>query len=105
VTLADYFSPARRKREQKVDLDQNWKPLGDYFVAAIRSILSDRGIDSVTVISRANAIKAADLSDSTWERLEAAGDVPPVTWLSPNRKGYRLTDFKAWLDARRERKD
>jgi hypothetical protein len=69
VTLADYFSPARRKREQKVDLDQNWKPLGDYVVAAIRSILSDRGIDSVTVISRANAIKAADLSDSTWERL------------------------------------
>jgi hypothetical protein len=85
-----------------VDLDPNWKKLGDHVANAVRAVLDERGVDSVTVISRASAIKAADSSDSTWERLEKVGDVPPVTWISPNRKGYRLTDFRAWLDKRRE---
>jgi predicted DNA-binding transcriptional regulator AlpA len=42
------------------------------------------------------------LSGRTWDRLEALGETPPKTRLSPNRIGYRAPDIAAWLDARRE---
>jgi predicted DNA-binding transcriptional regulator AlpA len=53
------------------------------------------------VLSRAETRKEVGLSDRTWDRLEAAGDTPPITMLSPNRVGYRLIDVAKWLDARR----
>ncbi len=46
--------------------------------------------------------KLLGLSDRTWDRLEARGETPPKTHLSPNRIGYRASDLKEWLDRRRE---
>jgi predicted DNA-binding transcriptional regulator AlpA len=40
------------------------------------------------------------VSEKTWERLEAAGDIPIKTQLSQGRVGYRLDHIKRWLDAR-----
>jgi predicted DNA-binding transcriptional regulator AlpA len=57
--------------------------------------------ESVRVVDRPTAIKLTNLSQRTWARLEARGDTPPKTRLSANRTGYRLSDLKAWLDARR----
>jgi predicted DNA-binding transcriptional regulator AlpA len=57
--------------------------------------------ESVRVVDRPTAWRLANLSRSTWERLEARGEAPPKTRLSANRTGYRLSDLKAWLDARR----
>jgi predicted DNA-binding transcriptional regulator AlpA len=59
-------------------------------------------LDLIRVLSRREAIKAANLSERTWERLEAVGDVPPKTRLSQGRIGYRVSDIKKWLDRRRE---
>jgi predicted DNA-binding transcriptional regulator AlpA len=61
-------------------------------------------LDSVRVLTRPETMQALGLSDRTWDRLEAAGDLPAKTRLSPNRIGYRVSDIKAWLDKRRERK-
>jgi predicted DNA-binding transcriptional regulator AlpA len=58
-------------------------------------------LDLIRVVSRREAIKAANLSERTWERLEAKGDVPPKTQLSEGRIGYRVIDIVAWLDKRR----
>jgi predicted DNA-binding transcriptional regulator AlpA len=55
----------------------------------------------VRVVDRPTAIKLTNLSQRTWARLEARGEAPPKTRLSANRTGYRLSDIKAWLDARR----
>jgi hypothetical protein len=54
-----------------------------------------------TVLPKAQARKAANLSTSTWQRLEERGEGCPVTQLSDNRIGYRLIDLIKWLDARR----
>jgi predicted DNA-binding transcriptional regulator AlpA len=59
-------------------------------------------LDAIRVLTRPETIKAVGVSDMTWSRLEAAGDVPPKTRLSQNRVGYRVADIKTWLDARRE---
>lgn len=58
--------------------------------------------DCVRVVSRNEAIKLLGLSDRTFQRLEAKGDVPPKTRFSAHRIGYRISDLKEWLDARRE---
>jgi predicted DNA-binding transcriptional regulator AlpA len=58
-------------------------------------------LDSVRVISRNDAIKLAGVSTRTWDRMEAAGMLPPKTRISERRIGYRVADLKAWLDARR----
>jgi predicted DNA-binding transcriptional regulator AlpA len=42
-----------------------------------------------------------NISERTEWRLKEAGDYPPATQISPGRVGYRLSDIRAWLDARR----
>jgi predicted DNA-binding transcriptional regulator AlpA len=55
----------------------------------------------VRVLSKPEARRATNLSDRTWDRMEARGETPPKTQLSDNRIGYRLIDIIKWLDARR----
>ena len=59
-------------------------------------------LDSVRVLTRSQTIEAVGVSEKTWERLEKDGDVPTKTRLSQGRIGYRISDIKEWLDARRE---
>jgi predicted DNA-binding transcriptional regulator AlpA len=59
-------------------------------------------IKSIRVLTEPETYRSLSLSDRTWERLKAAGDVPPKTQLSEGRVGYRLVDIEAWLDARRK---
>ena len=57
---------------------------------------------SIRVVPKPQARKlCGDLSDRTWERMEARGETPPKTQLSPGRIGYRVSDIKKWLDARK----
>jgi hypothetical protein len=65
----------------------------------------DDDLDSIRVVSKSIAIKAAGVSSRTWDRLEAIGDTPPLTRLSSNRFGYRIVDLRAWLDRRRIRRE
>ena len=58
--------------------------------------------DDLKVYTKKETQKLLDLSGRTWDRLEALGETPPKTRLSPNRIGYRAPDIAAWLDARRE---
>ena len=58
--------------------------------------------DELKVYTKKETQKLLGLSGRTWDRLEALGDTPPKTRLSPNRIGYRAPDIAAWLDARRE---
>jgi len=60
------------------------------------------GLDAIRVLSRSETLKMVGLSDRTWDRLEASGETPPKTRLSPNRIGYRASDIRRWLDARQE---
>ena len=62
----------------------------------------DDDLDSIRVLSEPQTYRTVGLSDRTWERLKAIGDVPPKTRLSEGRVGYRVTDIKKWLDARRD---
>ena len=59
-------------------------------------------LDSVRVLSEPETIRALGVSDRTFDRLKAIGDVPQKTRLSQGRVGYRVCDIKAWLDSRRE---
>jgi predicted DNA-binding transcriptional regulator AlpA len=52
------------------------------------------------VLSRRETIELVGVSEKTWERLEAVGDVPIKTQLSQGRVGHRLDHIKQWLDAR-----
>jgi predicted DNA-binding transcriptional regulator AlpA len=58
-------------------------------------------LESVRVLTRSETIKAVNVSDRTWDRMEARGDTPPKTQISPGRIGYRVVDVKSWLDQRR----
>ena len=58
--------------------------------------------DELKVYTRKETQKLLGLSGRTWDRLEALGETPPKTRLSPNIIGYRAPDIAAWLDARRE---
>jgi predicted DNA-binding transcriptional regulator AlpA len=58
--------------------------------------------DSIRVVDEPTALQLLGLSPRTWDRLRAAGDLPIKTRLSTRRVGYRLSDLRAWLDARRE---
>jgi predicted DNA-binding transcriptional regulator AlpA len=58
--------------------------------------------DLIKVLTRREAIEAVGVSEKTWERLEALGDIPTKTRLSQGRVGFRVVDIAAWLDARRE---
>ena len=59
----------------------------------------DNDLDSVRVLTRSQTLRAAGVSERTWERLEAKGDVPPKTQLSEGRIGYRILDINEWLDS------
>jgi predicted DNA-binding transcriptional regulator AlpA len=52
------------------------------------------------VLSRRQTIELVGVSEKTWERLEAVGDIPIKTKLSQGRVGHRLDHIKQWLDAR-----
>ena len=58
--------------------------------------------DDLKVYTKKETQKLLGISGRTWDRLEALGETPPKTRLSPNRIGYRACDIAAWLDARRE---
>ena len=58
--------------------------------------------DELKVYTKKEPQKLLGLSGRTWDRLEALGETPPKTRLSPNKIGYRAPDIAAWLDARRE---
>jgi predicted DNA-binding transcriptional regulator AlpA len=47
-------------------------------------------LDAIRVLTRPETLKAVGLSDATFTRLEAIGDVPPKTRLSQYRVGYRV---------------
>jgi predicted DNA-binding transcriptional regulator AlpA len=57
--------------------------------------------DSVRVVDEPTTIQIVNVSPRTWDRLKAIGDTPRVTKLSARRIGYRISDIKVWLDARR----
>jgi predicted DNA-binding transcriptional regulator AlpA len=58
-------------------------------------------LDLVRVVDEPTALSLIGLSVDTWDRLKAKGETPPATRLSARRIGYRVTDLKEWLDARR----
>jgi len=58
-------------------------------------------LETVRVVDRPTAIALTGISPRTWDRLEAKGETPRKTRLSANRIGYRVSDLRAWLDARR----
>jgi predicted DNA-binding transcriptional regulator AlpA len=70
----------------------------------VEEVLAKWGMQNVTdllrVLTRRQTIALVGLSEKTWERLEAAGDVPIKTQLSQGRVGHRLDHIKLWLDAR-----
>lgn len=71
----------------------------------MEDVLTRWGVGSygelLRVLSRRQTIELVGVSEKTWERLEAAGDIPFKTQLSQGRVGFRLDHIKQWLDARR----
>jgi predicted DNA-binding transcriptional regulator AlpA len=65
--------------------------------------MSDENFDHlVKVVDEPTAQSLIGVSARTWDRMRARGEIPPITRLSKRRIGYRISDLKAWLDARRE---
>jgi predicted DNA-binding transcriptional regulator AlpA len=58
-------------------------------------------INPLQIFSRTETERILGLSDRTFDRIEARGEGPPKTQLSPGRDGYRASDLAAWLDQRR----
>jgi len=58
-------------------------------------------MDVIRVVNERQAIELIGVSLRTWDRMKARGELPPATKLSDRRIGYRVTDIKDWLDARR----
>jgi predicted DNA-binding transcriptional regulator AlpA len=58
-------------------------------------------VNPLQVFDRPTTLKILNLSDRTFDRLEARGEGPPKTRLSVGRVGYRASDLAAWLDSRR----
>jgi predicted DNA-binding transcriptional regulator AlpA len=58
------------------------------------------GLGMNKVLSRRQTSEMLGLSLRTFARLEYAGDVPPRIKLSTRRVGYRLSEVRAWIDAR-----
>jgi predicted DNA-binding transcriptional regulator AlpA len=57
--------------------------------------------ESLRVVDKPTTLQITGLSPRTWDRMEAKGLTPPKTQISERRVGYRLSDLKEWLDARR----
>jgi predicted DNA-binding transcriptional regulator AlpA len=53
------------------------------------------------VLSTKQTREYVGVSDRTWERLAATGDIPTKTRLSQNRIGHRICDIIEWLEKRR----
>jgi predicted DNA-binding transcriptional regulator AlpA len=70
--------------------------------AAAEAIKNVPGIESVRVLKRNELLVALDMDKSTLDRMEARGEGPPKTQLSPKRVGYRIADIARWLDGRRK---
>jgi predicted DNA-binding transcriptional regulator AlpA len=70
--------------------------------AAAEAIKNVPGIESVRVLKRNELLVALDIDKSTLDRMEAHGEGPPKTQLSPKRIGYRIADVARWLDSRRK---
>jgi predicted DNA-binding transcriptional regulator AlpA len=68
----------------------------------MQEVTVDNDLDSVRVLTEPQTYRVLGISDRTWDRLKAAGDVPPKTRLSEGRIGYRVCDIRAWLDRRRQ---
>jgi hypothetical protein len=43
---------------------------------------------------------AYGISERSWKRLKAAGDIPRRTWITSNKSIIRPEHEQAWLDAR-----
>ena len=52
------------------------------------------------VLSRRETIELVGVSEKTWERLEAAGDVPMNFSCHKDALDIASIDIKQWLDAR-----
>ena len=59
-------------------------------------------LDSIRVLSDPELRDLLTVSERTWDRMKLQGDAPPKTQLSERRIGYRVSDVKRWLDARRK---
>lgn len=57
-------------------------------------------LDLIRCVSRRDLIAALGIGKRTFERLEAVGDIPVLTQLSPNRTAFRLVEVARWLDKR-----
>ena len=62
---------------------------------------NDKSLDSIRCINRRQLCKAGGFDERTLDRLEARGEGPTKTQLSPGRIGYRIVDVTSWLNARR----
>ena len=72
------------------------------YAEAAEAIKNVPGIESVRVLKRNELLAALDMDKSTLDRMEARGEGPPKTQLSPKRIGYRIADVTRWLDGRRK---
>jgi len=52
------------------------------------------------VLSRQEISAMLGISMRTFARLEYSGEMPPRIRLSTRRVGYRLSEIRAWVDAR-----
>jgi predicted DNA-binding transcriptional regulator AlpA len=67
---------------------------------ALKSALSRPDLEAIRVLGRDEVIAFLGISKMTFDRLEAKGGGPRRVRLSSRRIGYRVSDIKAWLDAR-----
>jgi predicted DNA-binding transcriptional regulator AlpA len=69
-----------------------------------RETLMNTGIsdpfESVRVLDEVTAAELVGVSRPTWTRMRERGETPPCVQLSKRRIGYRVSDLKAWLEAR-----
>ncbi len=56
--------------------------------------------DDVRVLDEPTTAAAAGVSPATWIRMRQRGETPPCVQISKRRIGYRVSDLKAWLEAR-----
>jgi predicted DNA-binding transcriptional regulator AlpA len=56
------------------------------------------------VMSHKEWTKAAGISEKNGRELIERGDGPATVQLSPNRIGVRVSDYRAWLTTRTERR-
>jgi predicted DNA-binding transcriptional regulator AlpA len=59
---------------------------------------------SVKVMNRSELLKQLGICKRTFDSLEALGQGPRKTQLSPRRIGYRVSDVVEWLNSRAQRR-